>query len=291
MTSIGAALHAATLRLRAVSDTGRLDAELLLAHVLGISRTRLLASLPDLLPVESADAFWTLIARRTDLEPVAYLVGEREFYGLRLRVDPRVLVPRPETEVLVARALEIMAGDPKQDGWRVADIGTGSGAIAVAVAANAPEAHVFAVDLSCSALDVARLNVERYGLGDKISLLHGDGLKPLPGPVDLLLSNPPYTILDEVDENVRRHEPHLALDGGEDGLAVIRELFTDAPRYLEGGAMLIELAIWQGSTATALAREAFPNAVVRLHRDLTGRERVLEINLMHETTRAGFRVD
>ncbi len=276
---IGAALHDATGRLRAASETPRLDAELLLAHVLDTTRAGLIARLAEPLPAAAAERFWALVERRAELEPVAYLTGEREFYGLSLSVDQRVLVPRPETELLVELALRRAANHPRRQHLRVADIGTGSGAIAIAVAANLPHAHVYATDLSCGALEVARINVERHGLAERITLLHGDGLRPLPGPVDLLLANPPYTVLDDVDENVRRHEPHLALDGGPEGLAVIAELIADAPRYMEGGVVLIEIGAWQGAAASALARAAFPHGTITIHRDLAGLDRVLEIRL------------
>ena len=220
-----------------------------------------------------------LVERRAELEPVAYLTGTREFYGLPFYVDWRVLAPRPETELLVDLAIRAAQEHPSRVLLRVADIGTGSGAIAVAVAMHVPRARIFAVDLSADALEVARVNVDRHGLGDRITLLHGDGLCPLPGAVDLLLANPPYTVLAEVDENVRRHEPHLALDGGDDGLAAIRELIAAAPGYLEAGTMLIEIGARQGAAATALAQAAFPHATVTLHRDLGGLDRVLEIQV------------
>ena len=277
MTTIGAALQDATSRLRNVSPTARLDAEVLLAHVLGTTRTYLIASLDEPLAQSAGERLAELVARRAALEPVAYLIGEREFYGLPLYVDRRVLVPRPETELLVDLALAASARLPSNQALAVADIGTGSGAIAIAVAANLPQAHVWAVDLSEAALEVARANVERHGLGDRITLLHGDGLWPLPGPVDLLLSNPPYTILETIDENVRRYEPHLALDGGPGGLQVIRKLLATAPRYLKGRSLLMEIGAWQGQAVKALAAASFPDAAITIHRDLAGLDRVLEV--------------
>ena len=274
--SIGAVLDEATSRLRLSSPTARLDAELLIAHTLGVGRAQVIARLREPLQDGAREQFMALIARREDLEPVAYLIGEREFYGLPLYVDRRVLVPRPETELLVDLAVRAARSMPREE-LRVADIGTGSGAIAVAVAANVPRARVYATDVSDDALDVARRNVARHRLDRRITLLRGAGLAPLPEPVDLLLTNPPYTVLAEVDENVRRHEPHLALDAGADGLTVIRELIADAPRYIAQGTMLIEIAAWQGTSAAALARAAFPCARIQVHRDLAGLDRVLEI--------------
>jgi release factor glutamine methyltransferase len=277
VTTIGAALQEATSYLRIVSPTARLDAELLLAHVLRTTRTQLIARLDEPLAKRASEHLSELVIRRAELEPVAYLVGEREFYGLPLYVDPRVLVPRPETELLVELALAASARLPGDYALEVADIGTGSGAIAIAVAANLPHAHVWAVDLSEAALEVARANVERHGLGDRITLLQGDGLQPLPEPVDLLLSNPPYTMLETIDENVRRYEPHLALDGGSGGLQVIREILATAPRYLKGSTLLMEIGAWQGQAVKALAAASFPGAAITIHRDLAGLDRVLEV--------------
>jgi release factor glutamine methyltransferase len=279
VTTIRAALEAATERLRPVSPTARLDAEVLLATTLGLPRAQLIARLSDPLPPEATAHFDEMVRRRGHMEPIAYLTGTREFYGLDLAVDPRVLVPRPETELLVDLALHRARSHPRHPALHIADIGTGSGAIAIAVAANLPEARVWAVDISRDALEVARSNVERHHLQRRITLLHGDGLTSIPGPVDLLLTNPPYTVLAEVDEPVRRWEPHLALDGGAVGLEVIRRLIDTAPRYLRVGSMLVEIGAWQGEAVTTMARRAFPKAAVQLHRDLAGHDRVLEITL------------
>lgn len=279
MSTVRDALHTATKRLNSVSTTARLDAEMILAHVLGATRERILVDFNEPLASQHQERFEQDIQRRLRLEPVAYLIGEREFYGLPLRVDARVLVPRPETELLVERAIQCAREHPRWPALRVADIGTGSGAIAIAVAKHLPASRVWAVDLSSAALEVARTNIERHGLEERITLLEGDGLGVLPGSVDLLLTNPPYTILAEVDDNVRRFEPHLALDGGPDGLAIIAQLIVAAPAYLRQGVMLIEIGAWQGQDALALARAAFPQAMTQLHRDLAQHDRLLEIRL------------
>ena len=277
MSTIASALQAATERLRATSPTARLDAEILLAHVGDMSRATLLARLSDPLPASAHTRFEQLVTRRHAGEPVAYLTGEREFFGLSLKVDQRVLVPRPETELLVEVALRASARFADRDEIRVADIGVGSGAIAVALAVHLRRARVWAVDLSSAALDVARANAERHGVAQRVIFLQGNGLAPLPGPVDLLVSNPPYTILSEVDDNVRRHEPHLALDGGPDGLDMIRELIDAAPAFLRGGVMLVEIGAWQGAAVAAMARAAFRGGVVTLHQDLAGLDRLVEV--------------
>ncbi len=160
----------------------------------------------------------------------------------------------------------------------MADIGTGSGCIAVAVAAHLPGALVYATDLAPAALRVARRNVERHGVANRVRLLEGDLLDPLPEPIDLLLSTPPYTILAEIDAGVRRHEPRQALDGGPDGLAVYRRLLVAAPASLRpGGAVVLEIGADQGAAVSALARAHFPAARIEVYQDLAGWNRVVVI--------------
>jgi release factor glutamine methyltransferase len=270
-------LREAAEALAPTSPTPRLDAELLLAHALGWPRARLLAERAHAPSPQEAASFAAMVARRAALEPVAYIVGHKEFYGLDFFVDQRVLVPRPETELLVELALAAASRlTPHAPRLLIADIGTGSGAIAVALAAHLPEATVYATDLSADALAVAARNVERHGLAGRVALLHGDLLAPLPGPVDLIVSNPPYTVLAEVEPNVLAHEPHLALEGGPDGAAVYRRLLAAAPRYLRpGDALLLEIGAWQGELVAGLLREALPSASVTVHQDLAGRDRVV----------------
>ena len=270
----GDAIAWAVETLRDTSETPRLDAEVLLAHTLGWSRARVLSRLQETISDEMLQQFRTLILRRAAREPVAYLVGRKEFYGLEFVVDRRVLVPRPETETLVDAALEWAKQRPGP--LVIADIGTGSGCIAVALAVHLPQAHIYAIDLSSDALAVARQNVIRHHVDASVTLLTGDLLAPLPQPVDLLVSNPPYTVLDEVDPGVRMHEPHLALDGGSDGLAVYRRLFAAAPSALRpGGALMLEIGATQARAVVDLARQAFPEAVIRVRQDLAGRDRVV----------------
>lgn len=281
-------LRAAAARLADRSATPRLDAEILLAHALGWPRARLLAERGHRPDAGQIAAFEAMLARRAALEPVAYIVGEREFYGLMLHVDRRVLVPRPETELLVELVvtrvsrlrLPKSATSVVAPPLTIADIGTGSGAIAIALAVQLPEAQIFATDLSEAALAVAARNVARHGVGDRVTLRHGDLLAPLPGPVDLIVSNPPYTILAEVEPNVRAHEPWLALEGGPDGAAVYRRLLADVGRHVRpGGAVLLEIGAWQGLLVAELLREALPGAAVRIHQDLAGHDRVVSADL------------
>ncbi|HEU4327586.1 MAG TPA: peptide chain release factor N(5)-glutamine methyltransferase [Roseiflexaceae bacterium] len=274
--TVARALVWASSTLAGSSPSARLDAELLLAHTLGWSRARVLAEGRIALDAAQQARFAALVERRAALEPVAYLIGQREFYGLVFEVTPAVLVPRPETELLVERALELARTLPPDA--LIADIGAGSGAIAVALAVHLPQARISAVDLSPEALAVAGRNAARHGVAGRVRLLQGDLLGPLDAPVDLLVSNPPYTVLAEIDEGVRRHEPHLALDGGPDGLDLYRRLLAAAPPLLRpGGAALLEIGATQAEAVSALARLHFPHARVTVEQDLAGRDRVITI--------------
>ncbi len=267
--------------LRGVSGTPRLDAEILLAHALGWSRVRVLSSLRETMPDDALQTFRALVERRAAREPVAYLIGRKEFYGLKFIVDRRVLVPRPETETLVTAALEwARQRFAPHDTLLIADIGTGSGCIAIALAVHLPNALVYAIDLSADALAVARQNIELHGVASRVTLLCGDLLAPLPQPVDLLVSNPPYTVINDIDAGVRLYEPHLALDGGSDGLAVYRRLLAAAPQAVRpGGALLLEIGAMQAGAVTALVRQVFPAAAVRVLPDLAGRDRVVAVTV------------
>jgi release factor glutamine methyltransferase len=189
-----------------------------------------------------------------------------------------VLVPRPETELLVELTLKRSNVQTFQR-YQIVDVGTGSGAIAVALAVHLPAARIVAIDISPGALELARQNAERHGAADRVRLIEGDLLEPLDQPVDLIVSNPPYTILAEIDEGVRRHEPRQALDGGPDGLDVYRRLLAQAPtRLRQGGAILLEIGASQAAAVMDLARRAFPQAEVAVYRDLAGHDRVVVID-------------
>jgi release factor glutamine methyltransferase len=256
------------------SPTPRLDAEVLLAHVLGVSRAQLYARLRDPWPTEALEPYGALLRRRLAGEPVAYLVGHKDFYGLDLQVDPRVLIPRPETEELVGR---VLAALPLDAIGPVADIGTGSGAIAIALAVHRPALRVVAVDLSAEALDVARANAARYDVAERISWRQGDLLEPLSAPVAGIAANLPYTVLDEVDPDVREWEPVLALDGGGPlGTGLIARLLAGAPRVLPpDGWVALEIGYNQAAAVERLARAAFPTAVVQVYPDVEERDRVV----------------
>ncbi len=284
LTTISQALASATSQLRATSETPRLDAELLLAHILTWDRVRLLAEGRQSLTAAQAAGFRALVARRAALEPVAYIVGHKEFYGLDFFVDRRVLVPRPETELLVDLALNAARRTFKRSNvqtfkrFHIADIGTGSGCVAIALAVHLP-ALISAVDISPAALEIARINAERHGVIERVRLVEGDLLAPLDRPVDLLVSNPPYTILSAIDEGVRHYEPHAALDGGPEGYDVYRRLLAQMPDKLRsGGAALLEIGATQGATVAELAQRSFPTARISIHHDLAGLDRVVVVD-------------
>lgn len=264
---------------RDTPGTEPLDAGVLLAHVLDRPRTALLAHPEMPLTDEQAAQFATLVKRRAAGTPIAYLIGRHPFYDRDFLVTPDVLIPRPETEHLIDAALAWARGRVV---LRVADIGTGSGAIAVTLAAHLPDAHVHAVDCSPAALDVARQNAERAGVGGRITFHQGDLLAPLLAqgePLDLIAANLPYIpTADLAALDVARHEPVLALDGGPDGLDAIRRLLTQAPRVLAAnGLILLEIGAGQGEAAAGLAREQFPGAEIAVLHDYAGHDRVLRV--------------
>lgn len=261
-----------------VPDAG-LEAEVLLRHALGIDRAEYFASLEQPLALPEQDMADTLAERRVAGEPLAYIVGRREFYGHELCVGPGVLVPRQETELLVDAVLEFVAARNLRRPL-VADAGTGSGAIPVAVAKALPGATVFGTDISPDALKVAEANVLAHGLQDQVRLLQGDLLEPLPSPVDVVVSNPPYVATDELaglPADVRR-EPEVALDGGRDGLDAILELLRQAPaRMRRPGMLAVEIAPSQLGEVVIGARRLFPDALITHRLDLAGLPRVVHV--------------
>ena len=237
------------------SESPRLDAEILLAHARGCPRIQLYTNYDEPLTDTQRSTMRDLVKRRAVAEPVAYLVGHREFFSLEFRVTKDVLIPRPDTETLVVDAIEALKQQPAP---RVLDVGTGSGCIAIALAVNCPNAVVTAIDLSPAALDIARANANKHKIGDRIRWLCGDLFAPLATgeQFDLIVSNPPYIALAEIETlsaDVRLHEPRSALDGGSDGLDVIRRLIVDAPPHLAPqGKLLIEISGEQADSVTQL---------------------------------------
>jgi release factor glutamine methyltransferase len=262
--------------------TPRLDAELLAAHAFGLSRVQLYTQFDRPLEAAELSTFRALVKRRQAGEPVAYLTGHKEFWSLDLAVGPQVLVPRPDTETLIEEALaRLPPGRPA----RVADVGTGSGAIALALARERPEISVFASDLSAKALAVAQGNAERLGLA--VTFVEGDLLAPLfpHGPFDLVAANLPYVPTAEIPNLAPevRAEPLEALDGGPDGLDLLRRLITGVSSVLlPGGSVVLEVGAGQApATVAYCARAGLVEVCTR--RDLAGIERVVAARVTPKT--------
>lgn len=288
MTTIHQVLeHATQFLIQADSADARSDAQLLLSHTLHVGRSFLYAYPEHILTSVQEQQYRDLIERRSQGEPVAYLTGHKEFYGLDFLVDKRVLIPRPETELLVEAALN--ACRKMLDTGRipiVADIGTGSGAIPVTLAVLEPRLpYVYACDISADALKVAYLNCQRHHVQDRVRLLHGDLLAPLPEPVDLLTANLPYVGTDELQElpvDVRDYEPHLALFSGPFGLDLMLRFFQElqhSHKLKAGALLLLEIGYRQREALTTILREIWPHATLTFTRDLAGWYRVLQVTL------------
>jgi release factor glutamine methyltransferase len=312
-------LETATARLaNAGCDTPGLDAEVLLAHTLAKDRTWLLMHSLKNLNQDQRDKFECLLSRREQREPVAYIVGHKAFFGLEFQVNRHVLIPRPETELLVETALEIAGRQidksanqqiGKLANWQInkpanqqitqisplpaprsplpfsiVDVGTGSGCLAIALAKNIEQAAVVAIDFSLEALNLARQNAVKHRVAERISFLVGDLLNPLSRPVEMIVSNPPYVsraeLASAVSPEVARYEPRLALDAGSDGLDVIRQLLPQAKQKLgPGGSLLVEIGSTQGQVVTQLANCYFPKADIQVKKDLAGLDRLLVVKI------------
>ncbi len=258
-----------------------LESELLLRHTLKIDRVQLYLGLDQELSPEQAGEFWHFIERRLNHEPTAYIIGHREFYGLDFYVDYSVLIPRPESELLVEKTLELAQNRPLST---IAEVGTGCGAIAISLAFNLPKAKIYAIDISASALKVALSNCQKHGVVNRICLLAGDMLDPLLEPVDLIVANLPYVRESElVRINALNFEPALALNGGSDGLEKIRRLCLRVTGKLcPGGCLLLEIGQGQGEAVTAFLHSLFPSAKIELVPDLSGIDRVVSLSLSYK---------
>jgi release factor glutamine methyltransferase len=264
-------------------STPRLDAEVLLAETLGVDRVGLYAHFDQPLHPEELARFKKLIQRRLQREPVAYIIGRREFWSLTFKVTPDVLIPRPETEILVAEALKVMSSPARTARhFRILEMGTGSGAISVALAREFPSASVVATDLSAKALAVAQENASRLGVGERIQFLRGDLFVPLENEsaFELIITNPPYIPEEEIPSlppEVRGFEPRLALDGGKDGLSFFRRVLPRVGEFLNpGGWFLAEVGAGQEDKIRQIAEGNSELVSCGFVPDLAGIERVFK---------------
>lgn len=275
--SIKSILQDASKRLKAHNiESPRLDAEILLAHVLKCRRLQLYIDAEKVLPLEKVLRFNELINRRLNGSPVAYIVGKKDFMGLTFAVNEKVLIPRPETEILTELVGEHLRGLGREVIF--ADLGAGSGAISISILKFVKAARAFAVDISPQALEVAKFNAIKFHVEDRIEFFCGDLFAPLTGKFfDAIISNPPYIPTHELEtlQAEVQHEPRLALDGGEDGLNFYRRIIFDAPKFLvDGGALAVEVGINQAVAVKALFEQN--NFVdVEIIKDLAGIERVV----------------
>jgi len=278
MTLKQALSHAQRIFVANNIEDARLESELLLRYTLNISQTQLYIDLNRELSPEQEKTFRHLIKRRLNGEPTAYITAHCEFYGLDFHVDPNVLIPRPESELLVEKALQLTQHRSEAS---IAEIGTGCGAIAISLALNLPQAKIYATDISAPALKVARTNCQKHGVINRVRLLPGDMLDPLPEPVDLIVANLPYVKESELPARSSvSFEPRLALNGGPDGLDRIRQLSRQLNNKLHpGGYLLLEIGQGQEKAVTTLLSRLFPSAKIEVTPDLGGIDRIISLHL------------
>jgi release factor glutamine methyltransferase len=283
MTKISEALENVENILTPLSNTARLDTQVLMAHVLQQSRTWVLAHPTSQLDPQQADTLDMLVERLKHGEAFPYVIGHWEFFDLDFDLTPDVLIPRPETELLVERAIALLQSTSGQKS--IIDIGTGSGCIAISLAVHIPELKIIATDISSKALEVAHRNARKFHVEHQIEFIECD-LLPEPSALqastfNLICANLPYIPTAQLHRlPIYGREPTLALDGGADGLDLFRRLLHIAPNWLKpNGCMLLEIEASLGNKALSLAFDSFSEAEIHLHRDLTGRDRLLEIQI------------
>ena len=279
------ALRSATQTLhRAGIADASIEAELLLGYVLGMSKTQMYTKPERSLTSVETKRLWHLVRRRLDYEPAAYILGHCEFYGIDFYIDHHTFIPRPETELLVEKAVELAQRISHQgEQITIADIGTGCGAIAVSLALALPQVKIYATDVSAAALQVAEINCRRHGVNSQVKLLQGNLLESLPQPVDMIVANLPYIKnceFGDLSPEIRDYEPTMALAGGEDGLDRIKQMLGQMPGKLSYGAcFLLEIGQGQGEMVTSLIKSYFPEVSIELISDLGGIERVVKVVL------------
>ena len=261
------------------SPDAKLEAEVLIRHVLGIDRATFFRDLEE--PVTDSDRqhLDDLVVRRLRREPLNYITGFREFYGLSFEVSDSVLIPRQETELLVETVISLARSRPKHE-IKICDVGTGSGAIAISLAVNLPFAEITAIDISQSALDIADTNRRTHGVYNRVALRRGNLLEPVDFKPEIIVSNPPYIPMGDLSllQPEIQYEPRVALDGGTDGLELIRGLLSQSlDKVSSTGAILFEIDSSQENSARILAREYFPNSHISVLDDLSGSSRAILI--------------
>ena len=258
----------------------RLEAEVLVMNVMRMARENIFGGQDTEVSEQQQTALDELLERRYNREPLAYLLGQREFYGINVILTPAVLIPRPETEGLVEHALFMALMGMESTDMIIADVGTGSGAIAINLAIHLPAAKIFAVDVADEVLDVAAFNIRAHGVSERVTLGIGDLLEPVPEPIDLIVANLPYIPTDRIStlQPEVQQEPALALDGGLDGLDLIRRLLTQAESKLkDSGIILLEMDPDQIPAVQELALQHFPEGSTSVEQDLAGMDRILTI--------------
>ncbi len=259
-------------------EDASLEAELLLRHALKIDRTQFYTEPDRMLTKRQEETYWQFVERRIKGEPSAYITGHREFFGLDFYVDKNVLIPRPETELLVEQAI---AHAGKYLNLLIVDVGTGCGNIAISLAVHLPQAKIYAIDISDAALEVASRNCLKHQVGDRVKLLVGNLLEPTPTPVDLIIANLPYVLTADMPQvNTSGFEPHLALDGGLDGMNVIKRLCLQVKDKLQpAGCLLLEIGVGQSKIAADFLQNLYPSANIVFMSDFNGIERVVCMTL------------
>lgn len=275
--TLGAWLRQARETFSQQSDTAGIEVQVLAAHVLKRPRAWIVAHPEIILSDEQATHLDALLSRLLEGVPLPYLTGKQEFFGLEFEVSPAVLIPRPETETLVEAALQWLKRFPERN--RVADVGTGSGCIAVSIAHYMPDVQILATDFSREALKVAQKNAYRHEVSTRVQFIQCNLLSACTGPLDLVCANLPYIPTSALGETPpARFEPIAALDGGESGWEKIEALLQDAPRWLAlGGCILLEIQWDQGQAVSEISRQIFPNAEIHLLQDLAHRDRIIQI--------------
>ena len=269
-----------TLEAAGIPDA-RLEAEVMVMTVMRMTRQNIFAEQETEVPPNVAEELAGIVSQRLERVPLAYILGYREFYGINVVVTPNVLIPRPETEGMVEHTLFMALMGMETRELVIADVGTGSGAIAVNLAIHLPAARIYAVDISEPALDVAAWNIRAHAVADRVRLGHGDLLEPLPEPVNLIVANLPYIPTERIPalQPEVQQEPSMSLDGGPDGLDLVRRLLAQAPAKLTSpGMILLELDPEQFPAVEALALQQFPDAEITAEQDLAHKDRIMVIS-------------